>query len=77
MEDEIQPYKYVVYPGNHPEVIKQGLNRRGNMKGISHELSDDEVFSEADFIWRPTEYQRKSLNELNEITKNRIIVNYI
>ena len=63
--NEIQ-YKFAVYPGNHPEVIREGLIRRGNMREVLHDSPEEYLFPQVNFIWRPVGYPKKSLLILNE-----------
>ena len=64
-------YNFIVYPGNHPEVIKESLIRRRNMKEMQLSITKDQAFLQAHVIWRPVGYSKKSLNILHEIIKTR------
>ncbi len=58
-------YKFVAYPGNHPEGIREALHRRGNMDEVpGTDPDDDKLFSEINIIWRPVGYLRKQLLQL-------------
>ena len=46
-------YKFKVYPGNNPTVIRQALEARGNWtEGSDKEANDFKV----NFIWRPMSF---------------------
>jgi len=66
-------HKFVTFPGNHPEAVRNALIRRGGFIEIPNDPSDEKIFSEADLIWRPVGYNRKSLTVLEEINKKRPI----
>jgi len=73
-ETTLNEYKFTIYPGNHPEVIREGFKRRGNMMEIPYTTPEDKLFSDVNFIWKPFGYSRKSLIALNKQSLSTPIV---
>lgn len=65
-------YKYVLYPGNHPAVIQEALNRRNCWAQIPH----DKILT-ANFSWKPLNYPTQlydSFDELMRFDKDRVVM---
>ena len=54
-------HKFIVYPGNHPEVIRDVIIKRGNYQ----EITATDSTSDAEFIWRPCNFSSSHLSKLN------------
>jgi len=77
MEAVKNEYKYFIYPGNHPEVIRQSLQRRNNMTELPSNTSEERIFSEANLIWRPIAYPKKLLTTLNNTNRTQPLVSFL
>lgn len=72
--------RFVVYPGNNPEAIREALLRFSGMREIPHNVPKDKLLEEADVIWRPVGYAKKSFSSLAKASKARdvpIVYNHI
>ncbi len=50
-----EAFTFAVFPGNGPQVIRDALAKRGCWK----EISKDDAFDKANFIWKPTNFNFK------------------
>ena len=71
-EPEKKSYKFVAYPGNHPEAVREALHRRGNLTEVhATDTPEEKIFDQVNIIWRPVGYQRKLYALLEKANQSR------
>lgn len=72
----VKKFKFIVLPGNFPNNVKPLIRARGNWEEMTDE---DDAIEYANFIWRPTNYNRAGyakINARNEFNDFPLVFNH-